>query len=116
LQRLINHARRTTCFGHFCVTHQYMQDILLENDDLSFRNGDLLTGTSDRQHQKHILVAYRGQYRQYPALGAGIADLLSDDDPNAVLLEAKKNLKYDRMKVGNIRLEENGRLIVDANY
>lgn len=93
-----------------------MQDILLENDDLSFRNGDLLTGTSDTQHQRHILLAHPGQYRQYPAMGARIVSLLSNDDPNAVLLEAKRNLEYDRMKVGNIRFTAEGKLTIDAKY
>lgn len=93
-----------------------MQDILLENDDLSFSGGDLATGTSDMQHQRHILLANPGQYRQYPALGAGIVSLLSDDDPNAVLLEAKRNLEYDRMKVSNIRFTAEGKLIVNAKY
>lgn len=93
-----------------------MQDIILENDDLSFRNGDLHTGTADTQHQQHILLAHPGQYRQYPAIGAGITNLLKDDNPNAILLEAKRHLEYDRMKVGNIKFTAEGKLIVNAKY
>ena len=94
-----------------------MNDIILDtNGDLSFQNGDLGFGYSDNQHQEHILIANKGEYREFPEIGVGIAQMLDDDDYLSVLIEAKKNLEYDGMKINNIKFEENGNLNIDGNY
>ena len=94
-----------------------MNDILLDNTgDLSFKNGDLEIDYSDNQHQEHILVAYKGEFKQYPELGAGITQMIDDDDNIGLLIELKKNLEYDGMKVNNIKFEDNGILNIDGNY
>lgn len=94
-----------------------MTDILLDNDgDLAFKNGDLDVGYSDNQNQKLILTSNQGEYKEYPAIGASIVELLNDEDPDAVLIEAKRHLEYDGMKVKNIRFEKDGKLIIDGKY
>jgi hypothetical protein len=94
-----------------------MNDILLDsNGDLSFKNGDLEIGYSDNQHQEHILIANKGEFREFPELGVGIIQMLNDDDYLPVLIEAKKNLEYDGMKINNIKFEENGNLNIDGSY
>jgi len=68
-----------------------MNDILLDrNGDLNFKNGDLEIGYSDNQHQEHILIANKGEYREFPELGVGIhqitpllADPMVVDHPRA---------------------------------
>ncbi|AMA48982.1 hypothetical protein [Flavobacterium covae] len=94
-----------------------MRDILLDtNGDLSFKNGDVEIGYSDNQHQEQILLANKGEFREFPELGVGIIQMLDDDDYMSVLIEAKKNLEYDGMKINNIKFEENGILNIDGNY
>lgn len=94
-----------------------MTDILLDKDnDLLFENGDLAVGFSDNQNQHLILMANQGEYKEFPALGVGIVEMLSNEDPDSVLIRAKRHLEYDGMKVRNIRFERNGKLIVDAKY
>lgn len=94
-----------------------MNDILLDTTgDLKFLNGDVVIGYSDNQHQEHILIAHKGEYREFPELGVGIEQILDDDDYMSVLIEAKKNLEYDGMKINNIKLEENGNLNVEGYY
>lgn len=94
-----------------------MTELLLdENGDLSIKNGDFVTGFSDNQHQEHILIATKGEYKEFPELGVGIAQMLSDDDWTSVLIEAKKNLEYDGMKINNVKFEENGNLTIDGYY
>ena len=94
-----------------------MNDILLDtNGDLSFQNGDVVIGYSDNQHQEHILIANKGEYREFPELGVGIEQILDDDDYISVLIEAKKNHEYDGMKINNIKFEENGNLNIDGYY
>lgn len=94
-----------------------MTELLLdENGDLAIQNGDFTTGFSDNQHQEHILIATKGEYKEFPELGVGIVQMLSDDDWTSVLIEAKKNLEYDGMKINNVKFEENGNLTIDGNY
>jgi hypothetical protein len=94
-----------------------MDDIILDNSgDLDLESGDLKVGFSDNQHQEHILVAAKGDYKEFPELGVNIVQMLSDDAFTATLIEAKKNLEYDGMKINNITFEENGNLNIDGYY
>ena len=95
----------------------FMNDIILDNDgDLNLESGDLKIGFSDNQHQEHILIASKGDYKEFPELGVNIVQMLGDDAFTAVLIEAKKNLEYDGMKINNIKFEENGNLNIDGYY
>jgi hypothetical protein len=94
-----------------------MNDILLDtNGDLSFQNGDLKTGYSDNLHQEHILIANKGEYREFPEIGVAIEQIINDDDYMSVLIDAKKNLEYDGMKINNIKIDENGNIDIDGSY
>lgn len=94
-----------------------MTDILLDNTgDLAIVNGDLVLGYSDDRHQEHILLASKGEYKEFPELGVGLTKMLSDDDYVPFLIDAKKNLEYDGMKINNIKFEENGNLSIDGYY
>lgn len=92
-----------------------MQDFII-NDDLTFDKGDLVIGLSDEQHQKHILIAEKGEYKQFPELGVGIVNLLNSEDATRLLIEAKRNFEYDRMKVKELRFTDDNTLIVEAPY
>lgn len=94
-----------------------MTDIILDiNRDLSIVNGDFDLGYSDNTHQEHILMATKGEFKEFPELGVGLNRMLSDDDYIPFLIDAKKNLEYDGMKINNIKFEENGNLNIDGYY
>lgn len=94
-----------------------MQDIKTdENHEVIFRNGDFLITHSDEQHQHHILLANKGEYKRHPEVGVGIVDMLNNEEYTAMMLEAKKQLEYDGMGISNIRLNEQGKLIIDGKY
>lgn len=92
-----------------------MKDILID-DDLVFEDGDFAIGLSDKQHIKHILTAFKGEFKAHPEIGANLEEMLSDDRYMEFLIEAKKNLQYDGVEVRNISFNENGKLIVDGEY
>ena len=48
------------------------KDILFEDNDLKFENGDLSIGDSDQQHIEDLLLANKGDYKQSPIVGIGI--------------------------------------------
>lgn len=94
-----------------------MTDILLDKTgDLQIANGDFVLGYSDNTHQEHILIATKGEFKEFPELGVGLSKMLSDDDYMPFLIDAKKNLEYDGMKINNIKFEENGNLNIDGYY
>ena len=94
-----------------------MTDLLLDNTgDLKFENGDFATGFSDNQHQQHILLANKGEFKEFPEIGVGIVQMLADDEYTDVLIEAKKNLQYDGMKINNIKFEQDGKLNIYGSY
>jgi hypothetical protein len=94
-----------------------MNDLLLdENGDLSIVNGEFAIGFSDNQHQEHILLAHKGEFKEFPEIGVGIHAMLDDDDYTDMLIEIKKNLEYDGMKIKNVRFDENGNLDIDGYY
>lgn len=95
-----------------------MDDILLdkETDDLRIENGDFVIGRSDEQNQKLILISEKGEWKEFPELGVGIDKMLDNEEYNAMLISAKKNLQYDGMQIRNISFTEEGKLKIDGNY
>lgn len=92
-----------------------MIDILID-EDLEFEDGDFAIGISDKQHIKHILKAFKGEFKEFPELGVGIEQMINDDNYMDVLIEAKKNLQYDGVEVKNIKFTNEGKLNVDGEY
>ena len=94
-----------------------MTDVLLdENNDLLIENGDFVIGVSDQQQQKHILIANKGEYKAHPEVGVGIIDMINNEAYGEVLIETKKQLNYDGMKINDVKYGLDGKLIIDGNY
>ncbi|MDV6170226.1 oxidase [Flavobacterium sp. DG1-102-2] len=94
-----------------------MTDILSnENGSLAFKDGDFATGFSENQHQHDILLANKGEYKEFPEIGVGLIQMLQDDEYTDVLIEAKKNLQYDGMEIDNITIDEYGKLNIYGKY
>ncbi|MHA3045993.1 oxidase [Riemerella anatipestifer] len=94
-----------------------MQDILLNDDnDLEIKDGDFLVGFSNKQHQKHILMANKGEYKEFPEVGVGIIQMIADDRYTELLIETKKQLEYDGMQIKDVSLQPNGKMIIDGKY
>lgn len=94
-----------------------MTDILLdENNDVLIKDGDFVIGRSDEQHQAHIIIANKGEYKAHPEVGVGIQDMLNNDDYTEILIEVKKQLQYDGMRINNVTYGQNGKLNIDGEY
>jgi hypothetical protein len=92
-----------------------MKDLSFTND-LVIENGDFVVATSDEQHQRDILKAYKGEFKISPEVGVGIEQMLNDDLIVPFLIEAKRMLEYDGMKINNITFTEDDKLIIDGKY
>ena len=53
-------------------------DVLLDTDnDLLFRDGDIVIAPSKEQHIKQILFSEKGDWKQFPIVGIGIKDYIN---------------------------------------
>lgn len=94
-----------------------MNDILLdENFDLMFEGGDIVTGNSDEQNQRLLLVCNKGDFKENPTVCVGVARWLKDDDEEGLLGEIKKEFEKDGMEVKSVQLLPDGKLNIDASY
>ncbi|MCM1086503.1 MAG: hypothetical protein NC357_09265 [Bacteroides sp.] len=87
-----------------------------EDGDLDLSTGDLLYATSDYQHQKDILLARKGHYKEHPETGVGIEDYRNETDPEELLRAIRQEFASDGMKVSKVRLGATGQLETDASY
>ncbi|EKY10374.1 hypothetical protein [Capnocytophaga sp. oral taxon 380] len=95
-----------------------MKDILIDNNnDLRLSaDGDFEIGYSDNQQQMAILTTEKGEWKEHPEVGVGIAQMLADDLYTEMLIEVKKQLEYDGMQINDVALQEGGKLLIDGTY
>jgi hypothetical protein len=68
--------------------------------DLAIDNGDLAFGESTLQHQRDLLLATKGSFRQFPLVGVGIRlELLNTATADEVRVAIQRELEQDGMKV-----------------
>ena len=92
-----------------------MKDILIDNNnDLRLStDGDFEFGCSDNQQQMAILTTEKGEWKEHPEVGVGIAQMLADDLYTEMLIEVKKQLEYDGIPVKNVTLTPQGSLLIE---
>lgn len=91
-------------------------DILIGNDiDLVLSGGDLCAGDSTLQNQYLILAAQKGEFKEHPLFGAGIADMVNDEDNTYWKHRINEELKRDSMTVKKIEIKEET-IKINAEY
>lgn len=94
-------------------------DIKTNNNDfdLEIRNGDFVTGESTQQHQRDLLLAQKGEYRQSPTIGVGIVDyLLGNETEDEFRRNVTKEFEADGMQVRKITVENFAEIKINASY
>lgn len=87
-----------------------------EEGDLDLGTDDLRYVASDYQHQKDILLAHKGDYKEHPALGVGIEDYRNETDPEELLRSIRQEFAADGMKVSKVTISTTGNIETDAYY
>lgn len=94
-----------------------MNDFKLdETGDLLIVNGDFVISDGTLQHQEHIIIAQKGEYKQYPEIGVGIANILNDENPRDIITQIRRNFEYDGMTIKKLEFDQDGSIAVDAPY
>lgn len=77
-----------------------MIDYLMDgDDDLQTANGDFVRGNSNKQHQRSLLIALKGDYKQNPLCAVGLPDFLLDDNTSDMLREIRLRFIADGIKI-----------------
>jgi len=93
-------------------------DIALENNDISFLNGDMFIAESDEQHIIDIINAFQGWWKEYPFLGVGLMKYMKS---NTSAQEVNKNVKSQLQSDGYtlnspyVNLTTSGQLTINPN-
>ena len=76
----------------------------------------LVLGDVTKQNQNTIILAEKGEIKNSPLLGVGIASYLDDESPSELLREVRINLRMDGQKVRSCGFDDNGKLIIQGGY
>jgi hypothetical protein len=93
------------------------KDLITDADgDLIFLNGDIKIDESDTQHVEHILIADKGQFRQFPLIGVGIARYYNGSINKQELKQSVKlQLESDGYNVRQIVVDTTEKLKIDID-
>lgn len=91
--------------------------ISVEKDDTGLITSGLVIGDTLYQNQYIILSAQKGELKENPTLGVGIADITNDEE----ILFWKKNIREelakDGMRVDTLTIDTStGEMVLIANY
>lgn len=95
-----------------------VHDFLLGDDmDLTIVDGDFEWGESTEEHQRDILLATKGSFRQFPAMGAAIREQLYNDASYDDLRRTiQMEMERDGMTVERLQIDPQGQLKLKARY
>lgn len=92
-----------------------MEDLILKDGDLSIMDGDFGIGESTGQHQELLLVATKGEFKQYPDRGVGVIMYTEDCSPANLVAAIQDEFSRDGMEIKEIGFEDT-KLKIDATY
>lgn len=87
----------------------------IERNSLGLIAGGLAVGNTLYQNQALILQACKGEYKEHPTLGVGIAAMVCDDDVIGWKREIALQLEADSMLVEKIDITTQ-KLVINAEY
>lgn len=90
--------------------------VLNENNDLLIDAGDFVIKESTYQHQKHLLLAEKGDYKLYPSAGVASKKYLERESPDEYARAIRQEFVADGMRVKTLTILENLELSIDAEY
>jgi hypothetical protein len=93
-----------------------MNDILLNNEnDISIVNGDFQIGDSQQQEIESILIAFKGEFKNTPLLGAEILRMLkARNTRQGITREVNEQLKYDGFQKIDFNIEDAENFTINA--
>lgn len=95
-------------------------DILLDaqTGDLAIQGGDFAIRAGEQQHIEHILLSQKGNWREHPLCGVGLADYLNSGwsrlERTALDRKIRAQLELDGLRPRRLRLDSPDRIDIEA--
>lgn len=90
-------------------------DILFDDNDVIVKDGDFFFADSDQQHIKHIMIADKGQFRQWPLIGVGIRRQMNGSINKTDLKQnIRVQLRSDNFTVKRVDVTSDFEITIDA--
>lgn len=93
-----------------------MADILLndENEPILI-NGDFQIGDSNQQEIKNILIAFKGEFKSTPLLGAELQRMLkARNSRQSITREVSEQLRFDGFQNIDLKIEDFENFTINA--
>ena len=91
--------------------------LLDETGEIMVVNGSMIVDDVTLQNQLFLLVAHKGEFKEYPTLGIGISDMVGDEDELEWKKRIREEFKKDDLKVSTIDLNlQTGKIEINAQY
>lgn len=74
-----------------------------DNFDLKVEHGDLVLEESTAQHQKCLLLAGKGDYKQSPTVGVDLFHEIDDERPQELMREVRLEFSKDGMNINKLK-------------
>jgi len=92
-------------------------DFTLDDDgDLKISNGDFEISDATEQNILSILATSPGDYKQFPFVGIAYVQNLHSNDDESLVINLKKQLEVDGMKIKKVSIIKEGGFEVDGKY
>ncbi len=92
-----------------------MKDIIIEDFDLEFNNGDFAVGESKSQSVEMLLISEQGEWKEHPEAGCGIASVKNGVIDRFLDRRIRVQLEADGFGVGKLAITEQG-IELNGNY
>ena len=92
-----------------------MNGILIdtESGDLLIHNGNIMIGDTDSQIAENVLVAMRGEWKEYPLIGGEVKMMLGGQVDVMWRSQVKKMLKACGLDVQKVSISEDNIITVE---
>lgn len=91
--------------------------IVDEQGDLLFKGGDIALDESTLLHQRDLLLAYPGEFRQHPIIGVAIRQELNDNvGADEMRQRVQREMERDGMRVAKLYVSDEGDIQMEAEY
>lgn len=83
--------------------------------ELCVKGGALVLGETTPQNQALIIESHKGAFKENPAIGVGVSDMLLDNDPLYWRRRIREALEIDKQSVESIKIT-NRDIHINAHY
>lgn len=93
-------------------------DFVVDQDgDLLFKGGDIALGESTLLHQRDLLLAYPGDFRQHPTIGVAIRRELNNTiGRDEIRSRIRREMEQDGQRIERLDVDGQGNIDIIAEY